>query len=41
MGAAGAADPCAVAGTVSNIFRKFQRDGVWEVIWAEFACGRR
>jgi hypothetical protein len=26
--------------TVYNIFRKFQRDGVWEAIWAELH-GRR
>ena len=25
--------------TVYNIFRKFQRDGVWETIWAEPAHG--
>jgi transposase len=25
--------------TVYNIFRKFQRDGVWEAIWAELHMG--
>src|SRR5439155_9352883 len=27
--------------TVYNIFRKFQRDGVWEAIWAELHMGLR
>jgi hypothetical protein len=27
--------------TVYNIFRDFQRDGVWEAIWAELHCGSR
>ena len=27
--------------TVYNIFRKFQRDGVWEVIWAELHLALR
>ena len=27
--------------TVYNIFRKFQRDGVWEAIWAELAMALR
>jgi transposase len=39
-------DPFPPRSTVYNIFRKFQRDGVWEQIWAELhqalreACGR-
>src|SRR5471030_619356 len=28
-------DPFPPRSTVYNIFRKFQRDGVWEAIWAE------
>ena len=28
-------DPFPPRSTVYNIFRKFQRDGVWEQIWAE------
>src|SRR3954471_12584963 len=27
--------------TVYNIFRQFQRDGVWEAIWAELRLGLR
>jgi transposase len=27
--------------TVYNIFRKFRRDGVWEVIWAELHMALR
>ena len=27
--------------TVNNIFRKFQRDGVWEAIWAELHMALR
>ena len=27
--------------TVYNIFRKFQRDGVWETIWAELHMALR
>ena len=27
--------------TVYNIFRKFQRDGVWEAIWAELHTALR
>ena len=27
--------------TVYNIFRKFQRDGVWEAIWAELHMALR
>jgi transposase len=27
--------------TVYNIFRKFQRDGVWEVVWAELQMALR
>ena len=27
--------------TVYNIFRKFQREGVWEAIWAELHLGLR
>jgi putative transposase len=34
-------DPFPPRSTVYNIFRKFQRDGVWEQIWAELLMALR
>jgi putative transposase len=34
-------DPFPPRSTVYNIFRKFQRDGVWERIWAELLMALR